>query len=311
MMPEDIEIELEQQSEPDQIEVQIVDDVPEDLRQPERRSDNKAPELTPEEESQVGPRVQKRIARITYEKKELERRAHEADQKVIAAMKVAQAAIAHQNQLAARVNELQAGIKQEALGSREARATQLRYEITKAKETGDSEKEAQLIQEMAEIAASKAAVQNWNPATLQQVEVPTVAEAPPPPTPQQEELDQETVTWAQRNTSWLQKVNSSPEAAAAYQHANNYQKLLAMQGHDTQSRKCYDLIDEELRRRFPDVVSPSAPSRTVSAVTGASRVNTAASGKRVIKLTAAEAAVADGLGIPYKEYAEYLQKGAQ
>lgn len=311
-MPEDIEVELDQQPESDQVEIEIVDETPEELKQPERRSENKAPELTAEEESQVGPRVQKRIARITYEKKEAERRAHEAEQKHLAAMKLAQMAIAHQNQLAARVNELQVGFKQEAIGSRDARSAQLRYEIAKAKETGDSDKEAQLIQEMAEIAAAKATVQNWNPATLQQVEVPIVAEAPPPPpAPVQEELDHETVNWAQRNTSWLQKVNASPEAAAAYQHANNYQKLLAMQGHDTQSRKCYDLIDEELRRRFPDVVSPSAPSRTVSAVTGASRVNTAASGKRVIRLTAAEAAVADGLGIPYKEYAEYLQKGAQ
>lgn len=307
-MPEEIEVELEAQEE--QPEIQIVDDTPEDLKQPEHRSQNKAPELSTEEESQVGPRVQKRIARITYEKKEAERRAHEANQERIAAMKLAQAALAHQNQLAARVNELQNGFKQEAIGSRDAHATRLRYEIAKAKENGDNEKEAQLIQEMAEIAAAKAAVQNWNPAQLQQVEIPTVVDTPmPPPAPEpQEDLDQETVLWAQRNTGWLQKMNQSPEAAAAYQHANNFQKLLAMQGHDTTSRKCYDLIDEELRRRFPDVITPSAPSKSVPAVTSASRVNTSANGKRVIRLTAAEAAVADGLGISYREYAEYLQR---
>jgi len=299
----------------EEVEIEIVDETPEDLKQPAKERTNKrVPEMSPEEEVSLSEKVQKRIARMTYEVNEQKRKAAEADRQRFAAMKLAQSAIAHQNELANRLNSIQAGFKQEAIDHRVARQQAVRNEIAKAKETGDTEKESLLIQQMAELAAAKTAVENWNPQQLQQVDVPMVAE-PQPEQPEQPEIDEEALSWAQRNAEWLNKARSSPEAAACMQYAVNYQAALGRVGHDVNSRSCYDKIDEEIRRRFPDVVGAeartSATSPRVSAVTNASRVNTAAHGKRVIRLSRDEVAVADGLGISHKDYWEMLQKGNQ
>jgi hypothetical protein len=299
----------------EEIEIEIVDETPEDLKQPTKeRPNKKVPDLSSEEEVTLSEKVQKRIARMTYEVNEQKRKAAEADRQRFAAMKLAQSAIAHQNELAQRLNSIQAGFKQEAIDHRVARQQAIRNEIAKAKEAGDTEKESLLIQQMAELAAAKTAVENWNPTPLQQVEVPMVAE-PQPEQPAQPEIDEEALSWAQRNAEWLNKARTSPEAAACMQYAVNYQAALGRAGHDVNSRSCYDKIDEEIRRRFPDVVGAeartSATSPRVPTVTNASRVNTVAPGKRVIRLSRDEAAVADGLGISHRDYWEMLQKGNQ
>jgi hypothetical protein len=299
----------------EEIEIEIVDETPEDLKQPAKeRIGKRVPEMSSEEEVSLSEKVQKRIARMTYEVNEQKRKAAEADRQRFAAMKLAQSAIAHQNELAQRLNSIQAGFKQEAIDHRVARQQAVRNEIAKAKEAGDTEKESLLIQQMAELAAAKTAVENWNPQQLQQVEVPTVAE-PQPEQSEQPEIDEEALAWAQRNAEWLNKVRSSAEAEACMQYAVAEQARLGRKGYDVNSRSCYDKIDEEIRRRFPDVVGaearPSATSPRVSTVTNASRVNTVAPGKRVIRLSRDEVAVADGLGISHRDYWEMLQKGNQ
>lgn len=298
----DEEILEQQGTETPEVEIEVVDDTPEELKQPAGEpTRQKAPDLADDEVSSLSQRAQKRIARLTYEAAEAKRQADAAVRQRQEALRVAQMSIAQQNELAARINELQTGFKQEAISHREAKAIALRNQITKAREEGDTQKEAELFQQLADISASRVAVQNLQFQPIQQIEVPMVVDPPQQQQQQVPQIDDVTRDWAQRNMHWLK----TPDAPAVTRYGDAYLEKLQNQGYELGTKECYDKLDEELRRRFPEVVGanttpPSAPSRP--AVINAPRVQTSAPGKQVVRLTKSQVDLADQLGMSHLDY---------
>ena len=86
-------------------------------------------------------------------------------------------------------------------------------------------------------------------------------------------------------------------------------KQLVEEGFDGSSDEYYDELDNRLRKRFPSemgVNKNGGSSRVASASTSASR--SSKQGRRTVKLSPSQVAMAKKLGVPLEEYAKYVKE---
>ena len=83
---------------------------------------------------------------------------------------------------------------------------------------------------------------------------------------------------------------------------------LVSQGFDTESDEYYTEIDKQMKETFPHKFSKQEQSKKiVQTVAPAGRTN---SGRRTVRLTKSQVAIAKKLGVPLEEYAKYVKEGA-
>lgn len=128
------------------------------------------------------------------------------------------------------------------------------------------------------------------PVQVQQTEARPVAQ----PDPKAEK-------WAEKNT-WFGDDEIMTQAAFVID--NN----LRAEGFDGTEDEYYTQLDARLRERFPNDMSVKqneGSSRVASASTSASRSNK--QGRRTVKLSPSQVAMAKKLGVPLEEYAKYVK----
>ncbi len=107
--------------------------------------------------------------------------------------------------------------------------------------------------------------------------------------------------WAEKNT-WFGDDEIMTQAAFVID--NN----LRAEGFDGTEDEYYTQLDARLRERFPNDMSVKqneGSSRVASASTSASRSNK--QGRRTVKLSPSQVAMAKKLGVPLEEYAKYVK----
>ena len=121
---------------------------------------------------------------------------------------------------------------------------------------------------------------------------------PPPPDPKAEE-------WAQKNT-WFGKDQTMTYAAFGL-----HKQLIEDEGFDATSDEYYNELDNRIRTEFPhkfqESLKKSNSPRVASAGTTASKSSTP-KGRRTVKLTASQIAIAKRLNVPLEEYAKYVKE---
>ncbi len=130
----------------------------------------------------------------------------------------------------------------------------------------------------------------------QQVEVQQQPAAQPVAKP-----DPKAERWAEKNT-WFGDDEIMTQAAFVID--NN----LRAEGFDGTEDEYYTQLDTRLRERFPNDMSVKqneGSSRVASASTSASRSNK--QGRRTVKLSPSQVAMAKKLGVPLEEYAKYVK----
>ena len=82
------------------------------------------------------------------------------------------------------------------------------------------------------------------------------------------------------------------------------------EGFDAESDAYYNEINKRIRDYFPhkfaDTETQEEPRRPVQNVAGVSRKQ---NGRRSVKLTKSQVAIAKKLGVPLEEYAKYVKEG--
>ena len=115
---------------------------------------------------------------------------------------------------------------------------------------------------------------------------------------QQVEATDEAREWADQNP-WFNK-DRVMTASAMVIHQD-----LAEEGFDLNSEDYYNEITKRIRREFPHKFEDSnKPTQKV-----ASAVRTSPSGRRTVKLTPSQVAIAKKLGVPLEEYAKHVKEG--
>ena len=265
----------------------------------EEKSVEQKTEVKKEQESELekySESVKKRIAKLTFEKREAERQREEAIRFAHAVKQEAENKYSKLDKT--YVSEFEKRVKTNL----EAVRTALKNAI----ESGNidaqivaQEQLASLNIDAARLGALKAREQNN--AVKQDVRRDINI------TPQQTEtpsVDPKADDWASRN-SWF-----GSDSAMTYTAFDLHKKLVNEEGYDPKSDEYYAEIDKRIRLEFPhkfgkvedNSIERAKPAQTVASAKRPSQTGR----KKTVKLTPTQVAIAKRLGVPLEEYAKQL-----
>ena len=238
--------------------------------------------------------VKKRIAKLTKKMREAERQKEEAIQ-------YARRVTAEKNELGKTATSLDKNYTQEMEGRISSSIAAAQSKLAIAREQGDAKAEvealtsiSQLGYEQGKLAEIKSRHAMEEKEAKARPVLPTQpTQAAPPPDPRAEE-------WASRN-EWFGKDN-----AMTYTAFDLHRKITEEEGLDPQSNEYYAEIDKRIRLEFPHKFGKvenqtSKPTQNVASATRSSKT-----GRKSVKLTSSQVAIAKKLGVPLEEYAKQL-----
>jgi hypothetical protein len=248
--------------------------------------------------------VQKRIAKLTKKMREAERQRE-------AAIEYARKIQVEKESLSGRLNKLDAGyvteMENRIKSSMEAAASRL----GQARENNDLKAEIAAQTEIARLGYEEARLAEIKSKQALEVKVDNskpVQDYREQPVYQQEQPinpDPKAQDWASKNT-WFGK-----DEPMTYTAFSLHKRLVEEEGYDAQSDEYYAEIDKRIRLEFPHKFATTASQTTENAkpaqtVASASRSTGRTSGRKTVKLTSSQVAIAKKLGVPLEEYAKHL-----
>tara|TARA_Y100001951_G_scaffold27281_1_gene21173 strand:- start:484 stop:1377 length:894 start_codon:yes stop_codon:yes gene_type:complete len=254
------------------------------------------------EHDDYSKKVQRRIDKLT-------KKAREAERQQEAAINYARNIQAENSQLKGRVQDLDKGYVNE-YGDRIATQSEaLEKDLESAIATNDTaaqvetqKKLSQLAIEEERVRAAKQQQAQWQQrAAAQQQLAAQQAQQAQPQIPAR--ADPKAEDWASKN-DWFGDDDAMTFAAFGI-----HKTLVEDEGFDTESPSYYDELDKRIREAFPHkfsggtTVAVSEGRRPQQSVASATRSSN--SGRKTVRLSASEVAIANKLGVPLDEYAKH------
>jgi len=262
--------------------------------QPEETEEKKQEEL---EDYSKG--VKSRIAKLT-------KRMREAERQREAALTYAKSVNIEQKSLKDRLAKLDTGYVKEMEDRITSSLTAAESKLRSARDAGDVAAEVTAQKEIAKLGYEEARLAEMKVNQKQADEQrKTLSEGTIPQIPTQPTPDPAATQWAQKN-NWFGK-----DSAMTYTAFDLHKKLVDDEGYDPQSTDYYGELDRRIRLEFPhkfgnNTEQPSKPVRTpVQTVASATRSGYK-DGRRTVKLTSSQVAIANKLNVPLEEYAKQV-----
>ena len=253
-----------------------------------------AEEEPKDELDQISDSVQKRIDKLTYKMREAERQRDEA-------ISFAERTKKERDEFKTQSISLDKNYATEMEGRIASSLAAAQAKLAAARESQDSKAEvealtaiSQLGYEQGKLAELKTAQQMQETAAKEKPAAPTQPKRPSAPDPKAE-------AWAEKN-EWFGKDN-----AMTYTAFDLHRKLTEEEGFDPKSDDYYDEIDKRIRLEFPHKFDTtvekqtSKPTQNVASATRSSKT-----GRKSVRLTSSQVAIAKKLGVPLEEYAKQL-----
>ena len=255
------------------------------------------------EHEEYSAKVQKRIDKLT-------KKAREAERQQQAAISYAQGLQQENSTLKGRVHSLDVGYVSEYGNRITSQTDAITKDLETAIATNDTSTQVELNKKLAQLAIEEERVRA---AKAEQTRMQEAAQHPQTSVPMQQapqipvRPDPRAESWASKN-KWFGEDDAMTFAAFGI-----HRTLVEDEGFDTSTTEYYDEIDKRLRDAFPhkfnsevvveQSVSVSEGRRPQQAV--ASAVRSSNSGRKTVKLSPSEVAIANKLGVPLSEYAKY------
>ena len=302
---------------PEGLEVEVVDDTPEEDRRPAKAEDT-SPDIDDEtvdkEISDYSKRAGERIAKIKYEYHE-ERRAKEAASRESAeAVQRLQTLMAENQRLQAMVDQGGEVLNKQAHNNALWAKQNAQEAFKKAYEEGNADEMTKAQELLSK--ATLAEQQSTNmAASLQQ----QIAQNLPQPEIQAAKPDPDMQVWAQKNP-WF--MGSEPVHKEMTSYAMYVDQSLQAQGIDpaSKSEEYYNEVDNAMRKQFPTFFGATseveisqeeeAPKRQPSTVVASATRDSGNKKPTQIRLTQTQVKLARQLGISPEQYANQLLKEA-
>jgi len=322
-----VEIKKPKAEEPSDLDIEIIDDRPEeDRKKPRSQEQKKSDQAEVEGEiDDVDDKVKKRINKLKYEFHE-ERRAKEAAERLRdESVNFARKQQGENQRLQALVQRGEGALMSQVKAKAEAELDKAKNQHKEAYESGDSERLTDATEQMLSAQSElKVANDHFNRLEAQQKFAPQINQQQPQPqqaygmqNPPQ--VDPKAVTWLKDN-SWFGAEDQKEMTALAY---GIHETLVTKEGVSPTSDQYYEEVDKRMRKRFPDYfevettsseygdtenveVETATPRNTQSVVAPATRNN--GSRPRKVQLTATQVALAKRLGLSPERYAKELIK---
>ena len=238
--------------------------------------------------------VQKRIKKLTEKYRYAERDKEEAS-------RLAGELKKENENLKNRLNNLDQGYLNEYGTRIESQLDTAKRAYKEAHERGDAEAMVEAQRALSKITIEE---ERYRLAKQRQDQQPLAQQVqqPQPAAQPAAQPDPKAQKWAERN-EWFGEDEIMTQAAFVI-HNN----LVNEEGFDPNAEEYYDELDSRLKKRFPNELSErqnGGSTRVASAATSASRSNK--QGRRTVKLTPSQVAMAKKLGVPLEEYAKYVK----
>ena len=247
-----------------------------------------------EELEEYSQSVKRRIDKLTRKMREAERR----EQAAIDYAKKVQEENKNLNVISQVTSKERVASDEQSLQSTEQL---LKTAYTQAVNDGDAEKQMEAQQKIAQLAIEKERLSlRKRKVEQQEIQKEKPVEEPWNNQPQaqpQARPDPKAQDWAEDN-KWF-----GTDKAMTYTAMSFHDELLN-EGFDASSEEYYTEIDRRIRKEFPHKFEDqSKPRQKVASAT-----RTTASGRRTVKLTPSQVAIAKKLGVPLEEYAKHVKE---
>ena len=250
---------------------------------------------------QYSESVQRRIAKLTHKWREAQRQADEATE-------YAKAQIKLKEQAEAKISRLEPGYLQSTEDSITSGIQAAQAKLAAAREAQDLSAEAEALTAISELGYKKAKLEETKVA---QEEFKKNKKAEPELKLDQKQTasnpapDPKAEAWAAKN-SWFGTDN-----AMTYTAFDLHKTLTEKEGFDPQTDEYYQEIDKRIRLEFPHKFDTTTSDKgEVSAKpvqTVASAKRSTNTGRKTVRLTSSQVAIAKKLGVPLEEYAKQLK----
>ena len=242
--------------------------------------------------------VKRRIAKLTGKWREAERQKEEA-------LGYAERMILAKKKAEAKLSKLEPGYLKSTEDSIVSGMQAAQAKLAAAREAQDLAAEAEALTAISELGYKKA---KFEEAKIAQEEYNKKLESKPSPDINLERKpaaqgtpDPKAEDWASKN-AWF-----GQDTAMTYTAFDLHKKLTEDEGYDPSSDEYYSEIDKRIRLEFPHKFDRKDPTETTKPVqTVASAKRTTKTGRRTVKLTPSQVAIAKKLGVPLEEYAKQL-----
>ena len=266
---------------------------------PEATQEEK-PEEKKEELETYSKDVQRRIAKLTKKWREAQRQADEA-------LKFAE----NQKEQKEKLQKKYSSVEQAGVKDREERIKSgiqaAAAKLAAAKEAGDLAAEVEANKEIARLGyeearlnEAKAAYEDMAKEEPKQREIPKVS-------PQQtQQADPKAEDWGSKN-KWF-----GTDTAMTYTAFDLHKKLVDEEGFDPQTDEYYAEIDKRIRLEFPhkfDTTDGKVQNDTTkpTQIVASAKRSVNRSGRKTVRLTPSQVAIAKKLGVPLEDYAKQLK----
>ena len=244
--------------------------------------------------------VQKRIAKLTRKMREAERQKEEA-------LAYAQSVKNTNAEMEGRLSKIDSSYVSEFESRVKTSMAAAKLALKNAIESQDVEAQIAAQQQLAALTLDEARLNNIKVANENK---PKAEEKQVNINPQQyqqpqQQSDPKAEDWASKNT-WF-----GNDSAMTYTAFDIHKKLVEQEGYDPKSDEYYAEVDKRIRVEFPhkfDKVEDNTTERAKPAqnVASARRSASTNKGRKTVKLTPSQVAIAKRLGVPLEEYAKQL-----
>ena len=294
-VPEKVEEVKEEKIEVEQVETPAEDKTFENERETKLEKKEEKDELKEYSEG-----VQKRIAKLTRKMREAERQKEEA-------LAYAQSVRNTNAEMEGRLSKIDSSYVSEFESRVKTSMAAAKLALKNAIESQDVEAQIAAQQQLAALTLDEARLNNIKVANENK---PKAEEKQVNINPQQyqqpqQQSDPRAEEWASRNT-WF-----GNDSAMTYTAFDIHKKLVEQEGYDPKSDEYYAEVDKRIRVEFPhkfDKVEDNTAERAKPAqnVASARRSASTNKGRKTVKLTPSQVAIAKRLGVPLEEYAKQL-----
>jgi len=261
----------------------------------EEKSDKQPDNSKDVEEYSEG--VKKRIAKLTKKMREAERQKEEA-------LRYAQSIKQERDQYEATATSLDKNYVTEMEGRISSSIAAAQAKLAAARQNEDSKAEVEALTQISQLGYEQGKLAELK--TQHQVQETAARDVPVQntrqPVQQAPARDPKAEAWAEEN-EWFGKDN-----AMTYTAFDLHRKLTEEEGMDPQSDEYYREVDRRIRLEFPhkfdrpvEEKQTTKPTQNVASATRSTK-----SGRKQVRLTSSQVAIARKLGVPLEEYAKQL-----
>ena len=298
---DEVEIVLDEQESKNEKETEHHGEVKEQVSVQETQEENVEQAQESDGLDDYSESVKKRIANLTKKYREAERQREEA-------LKYAEGLKKQYEESQTKYSQLDKGYLSEFESRVTTQTEVVKDNLKRAIQARDADAIVKAQEQLAQLTLDNERLKATKRLEEEKAAQPQTQAIPQQPQqyqqPQPQQPDPKAEKWAREN-AWF-----GQDEAMTYAAFGIHKKLIEEEGFDAQSDEYYNEINSRMRKEFPHKFSGEAnvgkQSKPVQTVASAKRVNK--DGRRSVRLTPSQVAIAKRLGVPLEEYARYVKE---